>query len=210
MALDLIFSEKEPGKIGAVTLDATINEQHEYANKVTKFPVEDGSDISDHAKREPERITIEGIITNSPVQFLGGIFSGDRVKEGLEELLKIAGYDYPAQANSPTAAPNSLTLVDVVTGLRIYSDMALTRLSIPRGPRTGNALRFSAEFVKIRFVQSQFTLIQNTSELNGRAERIEDQSATTTDVGVQSAQEVDTSRAKTLYDNAVNFIQGGN
>lgn len=209
MAINLLFGVKEPGKIGSLLLDANVNETHDYANDITKFPIESGSDISDHVRQEPERLTIEGFITNSPIQFLGGIFTGDRVKEGFEQLIKYAGYDYPSQADSPTATPNKFTIVTVVTGLRVYSDMGIARLSIPRNSRTGDSLRFMIELIRVRFTTSQYIIIQNTSEENPSAERVNDQASTKADVGKQTPKEVNTSRAKVLFDKVNGFLGRG-
>lgn len=209
MAINFLFGVKEPGKIGSLLLDANINEVHDYSNEISRFPIESGSDISDHVRQEPERLTIEGFITNSPVQFLGGIFTGDRVKEGFEYLMKYAGYDYPSQADSPTATPNKFTLVTVVTGLRVYSDMGIVRISIPRNSRTGEALRFNIELRRVRFTSSQYIIIQNTSESKPAAERINDQASSKADIGKQTGNEVNTSRAKVLFDKVNGFLGRG-
>jgi len=209
MAINLLFGVKEPGKIGSLLLDANINEVHDYANEITKYSIESGSDITDHVRQEPERLTIEGFITNSPIQFLGGIFTGDRVKEGFEQLMKYAGYDYPSQAESPTTTPNKFTLVTVVTGLRVYSDMGIARISIPRNGRTGESFRFSIELIRVKFTTSQYIIIQNTSEEKSAADRVNDQASSKADIGKQTPKEVNTSRAKVLVDKVNGFLSRG-
>lgn len=214
MAINLLIGRREPGKIGDIVLDATIQETHDYANDVTTFPVETGADISDHIKREPERITIEGFITDTPVKFLGGaigrslrIADDERVKSAFEELMSIAGYDYPAQVASVTAAPNTAKVVDIVTGLRVYSDMVMTRLSIPRSSRTGTTLRFTAEFTRVRFTSSEFVFIANTREVRPSADRIDDQAASKVDTGKQTPAEIAPSRLRALFNKGTELVR---
>lgn len=49
-------------KIGTLTLDITINEEHESNLRITDNPIESGAVISDHAVLEPKQITIEGML----------------------------------------------------------------------------------------------------------------------------------------------------
>lgn len=214
MAINLLFGRREPGKIGELELDATLNETHDYANDVTSFPVESGAEISDHIKREPERITIEGFVTDTPVKFLGGqlgqnldVTDRNRVKDSFETLMAIAGYDYPDQVDSRTATPNTAQIIDVVTGLRVYSNMVMTRLSIPRNNRTGKALRFTAEFTRIRFTLSEFVFIANTRVVRPSAARINDQAASTVDVGKQTPVEVEPSRLRALFNKGTELVR---
>lgn len=214
MAINLLFGRKEPGRIGDLVLDATISETHDFGNEVTSFPVETGADISDHIKRESERITLEGFVTDTPVKYLGGLIGkslkitdDERVKTAFEELMAIAGYDYPDQVATKTAAPNTAKVVDIVTGLRVYSNMIMTRLSIPRGARTGTTLQFTAEFTRIRFTRSEFVFIANTRVVRPSAARINDQGASRVDTGKQTAVTVESSRLKKLFDKGTSLVR---
>ena len=119
-----IFSRKTPGQIDNIVLDATLSENHDYTNKVTSFPVETGADITDHIVQEPERLTIEGFVTNTPVSLLGNlgsnyvttlragitqdeslVLAGQRVENALTRLLELAGYPVTfAKKNKLTGA----------------------------------------------------------------------------------------------------------
>ena len=176
--VNLILGRVSPGQIGSLLLDATIREQHSYRNRVSNYPVEETSFISDHVQREPERITIDGFITQTPVAYLGGALSTltskafgwdsqkdtafrttNRIQEAFTELLKMAGYDYPVQEGTGAVTKNPVQLIDVVTGLRSYTNMVITDLNIPRDSNTGHTLRFTLTLQKLVLTESLFTTV---------------------------------------------------
>lgn len=54
-----------------VEFDATMSETHDSASEVTEHPVEEGSAITDHVRRQPFTFTCEVYITNTPSEELG-------------------------------------------------------------------------------------------------------------------------------------------
>jgi hypothetical protein len=143
-------STKSPvlAQIAEIVLDASIEETHEFKSKVTQFPVEDGSTISDNIYNEPEHLTMHGLVTNNPLPRPGEAVYGDsenaplsvsRAEATLFQLMKIR------QSRTPIA---------IVTGLMNYSNMVMTSLSIPRDAAKGNAINFTAEFTKINIVST--------------------------------------------------------
>ena len=57
----------EPQGINQLVIDAVIRIDHEYTNRPTEYPIEDGAIISDHIRQSPERLTLEIVTTNSPI-----------------------------------------------------------------------------------------------------------------------------------------------
>ncbi|MCX8566830.1 MAG: hypothetical protein ON057_001557 [Glomeribacter sp. 1016415] len=51
-------------RIGTVTLDATLAEQHQSVLRISENPIESGALIADHAALEPKQVTITGIVTD--------------------------------------------------------------------------------------------------------------------------------------------------
>jgi len=202
--IDLILNKKTPGKIDVIELDATIRETEEYTNEVTEFPIESGFTITDHVIHKPERVTIEGFITNTPVP--NSITSvpilitgqGNRVKTALEKLLELAGFDSSgvngsiAKAFIPT--PH---IVSVTMGLRVYNDMIIESISIPRDNSTGETLRFTVALKRVIIVKTDFVKIENTSELNGKAPNAVKQGSETSNKGSQTAEKVSPDDNKT-------------
>lgn len=149
MALDMLFkmigTPTSKTQIGAIALDAAITDTHEFSAEVTDHPLETGSSVQDHVYLNPDRLTIEGEISNSPVQIFGGLLSGfsgisDRRVEAYEEL----------KALNKARAP-----ITVVTGLAVYDNMVMDSLKFPRDQNTGQRLLFTAEFKKVTFVETK-------------------------------------------------------
>jgi len=132
----ILIKDADNREVGFFTLDATPSEQHMYESRPTQYPVETGVLISDHIRRIPEKLSIDGFITNSPVIVLteGDQFTSDNAQLAFDALTLIYEERY---------------LCDVTTRFKSYTDMCLSRLSIPRTNKTGDAIAFSAAFTKI-------------------------------------------------------------
>lgn len=91
--------------------DATLLEEFTRAAEVTRFPVEDGSVLSDHYRAQPRAITLEVQISDTPA---GPVFSRD-------------GQTAAAPAPSSSVRPKALDLrvnkapVTGITGARFFS-----------------------------------------------------------------------------------------
>jgi len=132
MVLSLLFGKKyAKSTIATVTLDATLSEDHEYNSKVTSFPVEDGRVVTDHIIKEPERVQISGIVSDTPLAILT---SFNRSIDAFNRLVQI--YE-------------NKEIITVVTGIKIYTDMVMTSLQVPRNLQTGQSLNFIIELQKI-------------------------------------------------------------
>lgn len=136
MVLSLIYGKKyDKGQIksefGSVTFDTVVQEDHRYVSRVTHYPVEFGTIISDHIIKEPDVVILSGVVSDTPLNIL-------------------------APFNRSTAAFNQLVLLqarrivlDVVTGIKVYRNMTITSLDVPRSVRTGQTLTFNIELQKI-------------------------------------------------------------
>jgi len=158
----LLYGFKKPGQIGEIVLDATISENHSYENIVTSHPIEDGSEISDHVISRPERLTMNGFITNSPVNFLGvalNLIRGigrNRTEVAFDELLKISQGKY-----DPITGVRERELITIVSTLKVYTDMVMISITFPRDRTSGDSLRFTAEFQKLTKVTSETVVVPN-------------------------------------------------
>lgn len=120
---------------GAVEFDATLSESHTAGNEITKHPVEVGSDITDHIRRQPEKLTLQGIVSNTPLVFLASLTeSPTRAEEAYEKLKEIK---------------DNGQLISVVTTLRQYDNMALVNMSVVRDVQNGNVLNATLELEEI-------------------------------------------------------------
>lgn len=147
---NLIFGTRSDvaAKIGRFEMDVTIDEFHEKSARVTENPIEDGSLINDHVILEPERVSINGFITDAPLVPIVGLIdsiTGGGYKRVTDAFAKLEDL---FNAREP---------VTLVTGYKTYFDMIIVSLSIPRTREIG--MRFSVELKKLKKVSSSFEVI---------------------------------------------------
>lgn len=213
--VNVLFGRKA-GKISELQLDANLSEQHSYENDVTMFPVEAGSDISDNVKVRPDTITIQGFITNSPLIVL---------YEDISEVIEKTPGEYDVKATSRANAVNRVELaqdillrisgrqiqganlvpekVDIVTGLRVHTGMMLTSLDMPRDGKTGQAMFFTASFIKMETADSETIVIPNPKPTfkDKTQSKVDEGKQTPTDASTDES--VSVSLIKRAYDAAI-------
>ena len=121
---------------GVLELDCSLSETHIDEAEVTSHPVEGGSETSDHIRKLPQTLEVNGIITNTPLVFLASVQAESPVlaNQNPKTDRVSAGYDYLRKLMEDG------TLIDVVTSLREYKNMALTGMSVIRDAENGNVL----------------------------------------------------------------------
>lgn len=141
----LVFPENRV-KIGSVELDASISEGHRSPAQVTTNPVEVGLNVTDHIRALPARLTIRGMVSNSPLGRPGLLLDPEptRAEDAYQTLRDL-------QARGE--------LLTVATTLRDYTSMALTAVNVDRSVETGDVVLMSIELVEVRIVTSQTVAI---------------------------------------------------
>lgn len=137
----------------SIDLDVTMDEAHEWTNDVTTSPVEIGSPISDHIQELPDRLNITGMISDAAIS------------ESILSQLQTASSGGVDSSSYITRVQTTFDLlramikwkklVTVYTRYKIYPDMALSSVNIPRSAGIGEAINFTAQFVHVRLVESQ-------------------------------------------------------
>lgn len=183
------------GKKELIVIDATLSETHNFSATATDFPVETGFSISDNIINSPKEYSLEGLISDDPVDILQrGVVErtvGWIIPEELQGKINQNVLD-----NSTTGKPslaNFIQLeeifdkklpVQIQCDLKLYKNMVMTSLSVPRSTHTYRALRFSATFkqiiiVDVEYVKAPKRLVAH--EVNAHPEK---------DLGKQSATEL--------------------
>lgn len=132
--------------IGNVEIDAFISENHEYRSSISRYPIEEGGDISDNIVNDPVSVSIDGIVGVSTSLFT--VFQLNRPLNAFNELTRIR---------------ENKELVTLVTGLKVYNNMHIQDLRFPRNAQNGGALTINATLVQANIVASQFEVIPNAS-----------------------------------------------
>ncbi len=141
MALSLIYGRKYAQSSvnfandgpAIVTFDTMVSEDHKFTSRVTYYPVENGTIVSDHIINQPDVVTLSGLVTDTPLNIVAPF---NRAISAFNSLLQIH---------------QRRQIVDIVTGIKIYRNMAITSLDVPRTVKTGQTLTFNITLQRIVF-----------------------------------------------------------
>lgn len=153
MSIEELITKRQLVKIGDLVLDCTMRETHGMTSKVTEFPVEDGAAITDHILNNPRELSVEGLITNSPAQILGGRL--DKQARGTNANGKLfgPGINRAELAFQELERMHTAKQLITITGrYKTYQNMAMTEAPVNRTPDVGDAIQFTATFREIRKV----------------------------------------------------------
>jgi hypothetical protein len=134
-------------KLDALSFDATPEQDYTGEVDTTDSAVEQGADVTDHARAKPESWSGTAVVSNLPIdatdaaqrgEFKAGS-SGGYARDFFEKLKKMK---------------DDRQLHTLVTPLRTYSNMMITALSSPTRANLGDAIQFKISLKEIRLVQS--------------------------------------------------------
>jgi hypothetical protein len=162
-------------------LDASLVETHQASATITQNEIESGSNVNDHIILSPEKLVIEGVVSQTPLGISGLIGSAGSAIAGAAgaAIGGIAGTVATAAIGSigglVASAISSRDPKDVftylmqlrderipfqiVTALKSYENMVLIDLNVPRNIQNVNILKFTATFEKIKIVSANIVSI---------------------------------------------------
>lgn len=145
----VVGSKKLPTVIGVLTVDVTLSEEHSFEAQATEWPVETGAVITDHVHLKGRRLTIEGFVSDTPLDtWLLPDLGRGRSASALFYL------EYIWRARIPFT---------VVSQLLIYRNMVIENIRVPKARESG--IRFTVEMREIELVTSvSSTLPATTNE----------------------------------------------
>ncbi len=155
----LFFGNNNKTKIGDLVLDASLTEVITLSSTITEHPIETKEAISDHIFKNPLKVKIEGYITDSPIKIFG-ILETPLQNNSVDKIINSINSFLPFQksAKPSVQAYQLLTnlyenrqLLNVVTKLNVFKNMAIENISFNNDINTGERLEFSAELVQVRF-----------------------------------------------------------
>ena len=133
-------------RIAGFLIDASVSENHSRNSDVTSYPVEESGDITDNIRNLPIEITIDGIVSDSPLNDV----ALERSDGALPSEDALALFEKIYADREP---------VTIISSLMPYTNMAMKTLTIPKDSRTGKALRFSVVFKQIELITNNRTTI---------------------------------------------------
>lgn len=108
---------------------AVIQEQHGAQTEITKFPVQTGFEISNHAIRKNRTVSIEGIVTNTPMLHQQVYGSGLNNQRDVFQVLE--------------ALVNGAVPCTVITNLGVYYDVVFTQFNTAQKAGMTDAMTFT-------------------------------------------------------------------
>jgi hypothetical protein len=143
--------ERDSGPIVAFALiddfiiDCVVQETHALESEITEFPRESGGNVSDNIRPKPVVVTMECIVSDTPLDPVIRFRKDGQVPtDDAYALLKSIRQDR--------------RVVEIVTSLDTYANMGLETLSIPRASGRGDELRFTATFKQVQIVENRRTV----------------------------------------------------
>lgn len=144
-----------PGTVGDLVLDLLIQEEEDMPNKVTQYPVENGSAASDHVVIDPAVLTITGFITNAPIRSHSGTVDGT-ARVTRQEQDQLVGKDINftdlalAYLRKIRLAREPIT---VTTKRGTWTNMLVQRVLRSKDKDTGDAMTFTITLVQFQPVK---------------------------------------------------------
>jgi len=146
---------KNPTSVGTVVLDAALSETHTTSAMITSHPVEEGMDITDHIHRQPDALSITGIVSNIS-RLLQDSIPGVAQVSNLSSLIRGVNEDRAKTAYDDLRdLVEQKQLVKIVTTLREYDNMLLDNITIERNEQFKDALYFTVSARQIRIVSTK-------------------------------------------------------
>lgn len=149
--------------IGGLFFDAIIHTDTEEQLTITSHPVQTGANISDHAYREPSRVTMEVFMSDVMASRLPGQFTD--AGSGLMSGFDVASAVKAAGSRSVSAYLRLVELqrakvpFSVYTRLGVYKNMLIENISTPDDANTAHGLRCTVSMREVLMAQVATTKV---------------------------------------------------
>lgn len=162
----MITWEGTSGQTFFITLDVASKIQHTSTNQVTDHPVETGANVSDHVRPEPNVLTIDGVISNTPIYLPSDhIGNSTLITEtvtaswnGYDNRRKIRGRE--ATIGDYFPAPRPIGRIGLGT-----AETAQIGRDVPGGSLAATVTTFSDAFDRVGECYGELLLIRDTGTL---------------------------------------------
>ncbi len=152
---------KAKSKIGDIEFDVLLSEKTSEQVQTTEHPVETGTDPTDHARILPIRLTLEGVLTNTPT------VTADRDARGRAPIEANTGYAQRKYDELLKLKSGQALLI--VTPARTYRNMQINEVSRTRDSKLGtDTIQFTVQLKEIVFVSTGTTRLQPKTSVSNK------------------------------------------
>jgi len=138
--------EQDGPQLREMWLDATLSESESVSVDWTEHPIESGATITDHAVVQPPELSLEGVLTRSPLWMTPEA-----------DNLDPSHLDTQLDALRGMLADREPILI--VTGLKAHEGYRLTSLTVSRSPEDGQSVKVSMTLKPVQIVEAGTVLL---------------------------------------------------
>lgn len=166
--------------VSLLQFDCVTTETHESTSVLTEHAVESGAPLTDHKRNNPDRITIEAVVTNTPLESPPpfGRFAtvGSRFRKVSEIDANVLVFDSEFDRtrdvfNAIKRLKNEAIPLTVETAIETYENAQIVAFSNPRESADGDSLRFAIEIQQIRIAETRTVASPQPREPRGSSRR---------------------------------------
>jgi|SRR6185503_3872212 len=136
--------EGDTGQTYNIALDATTSERHASPATITDHPVESGANTSDHIRPEPETLSLQGVVSNTPI-----LLPTDHTDGASKIQVEVEGVGPSVRVPLPIAGA------------------LIGNIPLPGLTPKGHVLGFSPDFDRVAAVYEELLKIRNSGTLVG-------------------------------------------
>lgn len=147
-----IFYPDSKARLGELVVDAFVKESHTLSAEITEHPLENGATIHDHIHIKPFSLSIDGVISNTPMTLVGltAFDSAMRSIEGESNDIVAHAFETIEELFAKRQP------ISIATSLKVYHKMVLESLSIERGGGFYNeSLHFNCTAKQLRITHQE-------------------------------------------------------
>ncbi len=146
-----IFYPDSKASLGELIVDAFIKESHTLSAEITEHPIENGSIMADHIIYKPFSLSIDGIISNTPMNMVGltAFDSAMRFFEGDSNDIVTQSFEIIEDLFAKR------TPLSISTSLKTYHNMVLENLTLERGDFYNDSLHFTCTAKQIAIAHQE-------------------------------------------------------
>ncbi len=160
MAIERIIIRTERD-IDGVKIDGILTENTDVKVRVTTNPIESGADIIDHVIKVPVNLTLEGVITDTPLGAAAFANIGNAIGGAIDSLTGLVGSSESQGLSRSQQGYKMLVdllkkreLISIKTKLSEYDNLVFQSIIVNQDKNTSRAVFFTATFIEVFLVQS--------------------------------------------------------
>ena len=197
----------DPITAKVVTCSAVLSSNHQYTNDITEFPVDSGDFITDHVIKKPLVITIDAVISNTPLPKKGVVIPAPvftKLPYSPGAISEIATLTDSVNRDANDAYTNLLlwrearTTLNLINGLNTFTNLQIKSWKVDLSKKTDTAFYFNITLQQIRIANSMTVDVQSfASSVRGKA-------SPNKNIGTPATKQVPTSMLYTMVGGVTN------